>query len=140
MVGIQTGVNHSDTSTAAGVTGFPYLGGAGHVGGNHHVGLSGLVAFCLGGIVAGFNDHLLNTGNRFNGLDLAIFHICRNQIGGKGQIPSNIQFLTQNIFDSGSHNCLLSLQIITVVHSLRIGRNLLRRETGLQGRHIPQND
>ena len=140
MVGVQTGVDHGDTGAATGVTGFPHVGGAGHAGRNHHIGLCNGAALFLGGIVAIFQNHLLNAGDLFNILDLTILHIGRDQVCSQGQVPDHIQLLAHHPFDLGSNSHLVVLQLIPIVHSCSIGCNACGRETGMQRGFLRQND
>ena len=140
MIGIQTGVDNGDSGAATGIAGIPHMGGTGHIGRNHHVGLVGSVGDRFHGMIAFFHNDLLNAGNIGDGLDLTVAHIGRDQVGGQSQIPDNVQFRAQGALDAGGDRSLILLQLRTVCHCGIVAGNALGREAGLQCGGIPQHN
>ena len=139
VIGVDTGINHGDPHTGAGVAGFPHRGGADLCTGGCHIGRN-LAGLCLVGNILILQHHILNAGQLFNGLDLAILHIGRNQVGCQSQIPDHIQIGFDGTLDLVDHIGLILLQALTIVHRSLIACNIHRAVASIDGGSLIQND
>ena len=140
MLPVQAGVNDGNPHTGAGVARLPGQIGLGHLGRHGHVGHIRSAVVGLLRLVPSLQNDLLNAGNLLDGSDIAISHIGRNGVGCQGQIPDNIQLLSQGALDGGRHLILRILQIRPVSHRRIILCNVLGGEASIQGRRIFQEN
>ena len=140
MIGIETGVDDGNPGAGAGVTGFPGTVGAGHLGGNQHVGLRCSVGGGLLGLIPSLQNHILDAGKLPNLLNLPIGHISGNDIGRQGQVPCHIQLFANGLLNGCGHVCLLTLQAGAVGHGLLVFPNVHSGEARLNGGLLVQHD
>ncbi len=122
VVGIRTGIDDGDTGASAGVARSPGCSRTDLLARGSHIGISRASVHHVGQIL-GLDHNALNTGDLFDGLDLAVGHIGRNDICCQGQIPDNVQILFCCLLDLRNHIGLLFFQLRTVVHCCSILRN-----------------
>ena len=139
VIGVDTGIDHRDPHTGAGVSGIPNRTGTDLRTGGSHVGDNGAVLSLAGQILV-FQNNRLDTGKLFNGLDLTVLHIGRDHIGGQGQVPDYVQISPDRPLDPVDHVGLVSFQPVTVFDGRLIAGNIRRAVTGVDGGTPVQND
>ena len=143
MIRVSASIDDGNLGAGAGVTGSPGCGRADHLIGGRHVRVRRLRLIDDARLIAGLDENFFNAGNLFDRFDLAILHICGDDVRSKRQVPNNVESLAVQSFlgDGLGHLLLLGFQVITILDCLGIcAGNLLRREALFQGRGIRQND
>ena len=135
MVNVRTGVNDGNLSAGAGIAGGPSRDRADHLVGGRHFGIHRLVTIDNTRIIAFLNENLFHAVDLFNFLDLAVFHIGRNNIRCERQVPDNIKLAAVEylIGDRFFHFLLLILEIPAIAHrSAALRGNIVRSESLFQ--------
>ena len=91
VIGVNAGVNHGNSGSCTGVAGGVGGGDADHGRGGGRIGVIRFLCRDCGGIIAGFQVHLLYAGDLLNGRNLTVRDIGRDDIGCQGQIPDHVQ-------------------------------------------------
>ena len=143
VVHIDAGINDGDFPSGTGVTGSPGGGGADHfVGGGHH-GVRGQFFLDHAGLIAPLHQHFFHAGDRFDGGNIAIFHVGGNDVCGQGQIPDHVQVLSVQGLpgNGGLHSLLLAFQGLTIGHGIAAeSGDIVGSEALFQGGGVLQND
>ena len=140
MGDVNAGVNHSNAHTLAGVPGSVRRGAADLGAGGSHVGVCHLLPVHHRGGVAGLQDHILHAWDSLYRLNLAILQAGRDDVGGQGHIPMDLQLLSQGLADLGGDCLLVRPQGLPISHSCIILRNPCGRKSGLQSGFLLQEN
>ena len=138
VLGVDTGIDDGKLAAGTGVTGRPSDVGADHVGGGAVVGLVALLSDL--GLVAVLQEHVLDTVDRLDGIDLAVEHVRGDVVGRKGQIPLHVQLAADRLFNLGGHGSLLVAEGLTVDPGRDVVRDVVDAEAGVQSGCLVQND
>ena len=136
---ICTCVDDGNPGTGAGITRGPSQGGADLLAGGRHIGISFALAYHVGFILR-LDQNALDTGDLFDGFDLTIFHVSRDDVGCQGQIPDNVQFFRGRPLDLSNDGILVRCQSVTIIHGLSILGNIQGRIACLDGTGLFQNN
>ncbi|CDB30339.1 unknown [Firmicutes bacterium CAG:137] len=140
MIRIQAGVDDRNPTASAGVARLPGQVGAGHPGGNGHVGPVSRIGHRLLGLIPGLQNHLLDARDLGNGRNLAIFHVGGNQVGSQGQVPDHIQLLAGGLLNLGRHIGLRFPQACAIGHRRPIVGNAGGGVASFQGGRLLQKN
>ena len=140
VAGVDTGIDHGDTGTGAGVALSPGCGRADLLAGGGHIGVIGLLPVHHIGLIPGLDQDLDNAGDLLDGFDLAVLHIGGNNIGSQCQVPDHVQLTANGSLDGSRYGSLPVLQLLPVAHGLRVLGDALYAEAGPDGGLLLQND
>ena len=140
MIGIQAGIDNSNTATRTGISGV-----VGIIRTNHGAGGSGIrceLRFFRNRsrIIAVLQVHGLNTGYLLDLLDLAVGHVGGDDVGSQGQVPGNIQLRSGGHLNPGLHAFLLLFQVCAVGHGFCIVSDILHFKASRNGGFVFQHD
>ena len=140
MVRVGTGVYNGNPAARAGISSGPGSVGANHGGRGTHMRIGRQIGLHHIGLILGLQEDSLHLRDSLNGLNLAIGHIGRDEVGRHGQIPNHVQ-----LFAGGALNLLLHLGLLldqrsTVGHGGRVAPHVLCLEARFQGGLLFQNN
>ena len=137
VLNVGTGVDDSDLAAGAGVAIGPRDVGADHVGGGAVFGLVNLLINL--GLVAVFQENCAHAVDSLDGVDLTVEDVRGDEVGGKGQIPHDVQLPADRLFDPGGHSSLVGAEFVAIGHSGRVFRDTVGAEL-VQGSGLVQGD
>ena len=140
VVGIKTRVDDGDAGACTVVAALPGQVGAGHLGGDDHVGLGLGALDGLKRLVGLLHKHLLDAADLGDLVDLAEVHVGGDDVGGQGQVPDHIQLFVESLFNAVSDLFLLFQQLAAVAHSTAVLRDAVAVVAGSQSGVLVQND
>ena len=135
---VDTGIDDGNLAAGAGITVGPGDVGADHVGGGAVVGLVSLLVYLR--LIAILQEHVLDTVDGLDGLDLSVEHVRRDVVGRKSQIPLDVQLAADDLLDLGSHSLLFFAETRAVGPGSGISRVALGLEAGIQSGGLLQDD
>ena len=139
VIRVDTGIDHRDAAARTGIACGPRRAGADLHGRCSHVGIRRLVLIDDHRHIPGLKNDLLNAGDSPDLFDLAVFDVGGDQVGGKRQIPHDVELFAGRRLDLPRHAVLLRLQLIAVGVHGRVGGDV-RRAVKLHRGSLVQND
>ena len=118
MLDVKTGIDDGDSHARAGVAVAPRDAGAGHTGGDLHLGIVSADAHHVRGVPGG-HHHVLNALHGLDLLDLAVSHVGGNDVGDQRQVVHHVQLFAgiQCLLGDGLRHVLLRHQkLLAVAH------------------------
>ena len=153
VVLVDAGVDDGNLAAGAGVTSGPGQVGADHVRGGAVFGLvrnrssrrltdGGLrqILQIFLGLIAVLQEDVLHAVDTLDGVDLAVKHVCGDDVGSQGQVPLDVQLAADRLLDLGGHGRLIGTKTGTVVLGSGIVGDPLQSEAGFNSRSLLELD